>query len=302
MADELGLSAAITNVSCNSADNGTKNDGAIDLNANDPSSSVTYLWSNGASTQDVSGLITGDYSVTISNSEGCSISRTYTVTAPAPLGGAFAVEPTRITTACPQGYILFGYDVSIQYDANGGTPGYTYNWTAGASGSSNIGTIPTTGTAPTAFTVKVTDTKGCYQSFSRTTCITDVRCGTPGNRTKTTMCRNNKTLCVDNNAVAAQLASGAQIGPCGLPSMRTLESAGFEVFPNPATNSVSISLSQKADAQIALVDLQGRTVRSQSFEEGAKTVTIDLSGVPAGLYFLNIVNGSESTSVKLSVN
>ncbi|MEM7103843.1 MAG: Kazal-type serine protease inhibitor domain-containing protein [Bacteroidota bacterium] len=50
--------ATITNVSCNGGD-----DGAIDLHVSAPATS--YLWSNGATTEDIDGLTAGDYCVTV---------------------------------------------------------------------------------------------------------------------------------------------------------------------------------------------------------------------------------------------
>ena len=54
--------------------------GAIDLEVNLPGI-YTYQWSNGATTQSISGLSAGTYTVTITNDVGCSEVNTYTINA-----------------------------------------------------------------------------------------------------------------------------------------------------------------------------------------------------------------------------
>ncbi|QNM86812.1 VCBS repeat-containing protein [Polaribacter pectinis] len=74
--EELNVSAnSITAASCPDS-----SDGAIDINISSANPCTTYSWSNGATTQDITGLNPGDYTVTITNADGTSISETYTVT------------------------------------------------------------------------------------------------------------------------------------------------------------------------------------------------------------------------------
>lgn len=55
------------------------NDGAIDLTVNYGVTPYTYLWSNGATTQDLVNLAPGTYTVTVTDARGCTVNEAATV-------------------------------------------------------------------------------------------------------------------------------------------------------------------------------------------------------------------------------
>ena len=65
---ELSGTADVSDISCNGAD-----DGSIDLTVSEGLAPYSYLWSNGATTEDLTGLTPGNYTVTISDAAGCSV-------------------------------------------------------------------------------------------------------------------------------------------------------------------------------------------------------------------------------------
>src|SRR6185436_5450504 len=64
------------------------NDGIVDLTPSGGNSPYTYLWSNGSTTQDISGLTAGTYTVTITDSKGCIATKSGTVTQPPALSAS----------------------------------------------------------------------------------------------------------------------------------------------------------------------------------------------------------------------
>lgn len=137
----LGLSVAVTPVSCNGGSNGT-----IDLSVSGGSGDYSYLWSNNATSQDLTGLAAADYTVTVTDlSDGCSATITAVVSQPPVLQ---LTETTR--NAC-----LGLANGSITLAVSGGTAPYAYIWSNGAS-TANLGVLP-----GGIYTVVVADARSC---------------------------------------------------------------------------------------------------------------------------------------------
>ncbi len=89
------LSAVVTNASCPSAA-----DGSIDLTVNFGQPPYTYEWSNGATTQDLTGLNPGTYSVIVTDGAENTATRSWTVTATNPVCEFFTATGTASSTVC----------------------------------------------------------------------------------------------------------------------------------------------------------------------------------------------------------
>ena len=148
------------NISCNGF-----SDGSIDLTIGGGSPTYNYLWSNGSSNQDISGLTAGTYTVTVTDVNGCTITSSATLIEPAPLNQSITAGtfPSGDNISC------FGFnDGSIDYVPAGGSPGYTYSWTT----INGTGLVPgnedQTGLTTGTYQVTLTDINGCQQTTSIT--------------------------------------------------------------------------------------------------------------------------------------
>lgn len=65
------LGTSVTNATCGN--------GTIDLSVSGGTPGYTYAWSNGPTTQDISGLTAGTYTVTVTDNNGCTKTTTATV-------------------------------------------------------------------------------------------------------------------------------------------------------------------------------------------------------------------------------
>ncbi len=149
----LTASATPTNALCNS-----ENSGSIDLVVSGGTPNYNFLWSNNNTSEDLSGIGAGTYSVIITDNNGCQFSTNATVTSPS----ALALTTTGNTATC--GISNGNASVSV----SGGTPVYNYNWTdvtnsqpgtAIGGNSTLLNTIPAG-----SYQVLVTDNNGCKDS------------------------------------------------------------------------------------------------------------------------------------------
>jgi len=141
------ISGTVTNVSCFSGNNG-----AINITV---SGTNLFSWSNGQTTQNISNLQPGIYTVTVTASTSqCSSARAFTVDEPAPF----------TLTADLSGISCFGWnDGWIDLTVSGGNQPYTYTWT-GPSFTNSLQDIYNL--YPGAYNVISTDSKGCTSSLS----------------------------------------------------------------------------------------------------------------------------------------
>ncbi|MBK5284416.1 MAG: YHYH protein [Bacteroidia bacterium] len=77
----------------------------------------------------------------------------------------------------------------------------------------------------------------------------------------------------------------------------------YSVYPNPAKDFIALFLSPSAinNSVVSLVNSLGQKIFEQDLIQPAVTYYIDLSKIEAGIYFLNVMNGTMSTSEKVFV-
>ena len=142
----LALRTMLTSPSCCNASTG-----GIDLTVSGGTAPYSYRWSNGATTQDLSGVAAGTYSVTVTDARGCTASTSATLTQPTALRAG--TSSTNATCA--------GSDGTATASASGGTAPYSYRWSPGGQT-----TATATGLGAGSYTVTITDARGCTATSS----------------------------------------------------------------------------------------------------------------------------------------
>ncbi len=66
----------------------------------------------------------------------------------------------------------------------------------------------------------------------------------------------------------------------------------LEIYPNPADETITVSLKMesKSSGTVEFYNLGGRLVLSKGYAKGAKEISIESYGIPAGFYFVKIVS------------
>ncbi len=126
--------------------------GAIDIFVKGSVTPYTYEWSNGDSTQDLSNLAAGNYTVMVTGATGCSKSLSAEITEPA------ALELSVFST---EDIMCFGgNNGAIDLSVQGGVEPYLYSWSNGET------TEDLSGLVAGSYTVNVVDKQGCSKEIS----------------------------------------------------------------------------------------------------------------------------------------
>jgi gliding motility-associated-like protein/uncharacterized repeat protein (TIGR01451 family) len=141
----------ITNVSCFGFANG-----ALSVTANG-TAPFSYSWTNGNNTPNPSGLVAGNYTLTLTDANTCVATASYLVT-----------QPTQLTSVASVTSNYNGFGVScfgssngtVSVTASGGSLPYSYLWANGSSSNSAVN-LPAG-----SVSVAVTDANGCVSTSS----------------------------------------------------------------------------------------------------------------------------------------
>ena len=149
----LSASKVQTNISCKGGANGS-----ITATISGGTAPYAYLWSNGAVTKDLSGLMAGIYTLTVTDQNGCTATVSATITEPA--GSLAATISAQTNVSC-----YAGSNGSATVNVSGGTAAYSYVWGSNAASQT---TATASGLGAGLYTVTITDANSCTTSASAT--------------------------------------------------------------------------------------------------------------------------------------
>ena len=137
-----------TNVLCNGASTAS-----VDLTVNGGTTPYSFAWSNSATSEDLTSIPVGIYSVTATDANGCITNVAATVTQPSQL----VVNSSNTNLVC-----FGGNNATISLTVSGAVAPYSYTW------SNNATTKDLTGLTAGVYTVAITDGNGCLTNKSIT--------------------------------------------------------------------------------------------------------------------------------------
>lgn len=150
--DGLQLTGQVSNLLCYGDCNATAT-----ITPSSGSAPYTYQWlpSTAGSAATATGLCSGNYACTATDSTGCQSTFTFNIVSPQPL----VISPSSNITIC------FGQSTLLTSSVTGGTAPYTYAW---SNNLPNTSTNQVTPTVTTIYTVTVTDANGCVSAPQQT--------------------------------------------------------------------------------------------------------------------------------------
>ena len=266
--------------------------GSVALTASGGTAPLAYLWSNGATTQNLSGVSAGTYSVTVTDANGCTATATATVNEPTQL---------RATATATAASCAGGATGSVALAVSGGTAPSTYQWSNGAM------TQNLSGVAPGTYSVTVTDARGCTANCSAT--VGGTTAMQASTTTTAATCNGARTGSVDltvsggaaplaylwsNGAITQDLTSV----PAGTYTVTITDASGCTATASgtvaqPAALALRTALTNPSCcyASTGGIDLTvsgGTAPYTYQWSNGA--LTQDLSGVPAGTYSVTVTD------------
>ncbi|MCC7223750.1 MAG: DUF11 domain-containing protein, partial [Chitinophagales bacterium] len=291
----LTASASGTNVLCTGGADGTAS-----ASATGNTGAVTYLWSNGETTQNISSLTAGTYSVTITETPTCTAVASYTVTEPSAAVDA-TCSKTDVTTNG-------GADGTASVSASGGTSPYTYLWNTGATTSSISGLVAGT------YSVTVTDANGCTDectttvqepgcSLTASASGTNVLCNGGADGTATATASGNTgavTYLWSNGATTASISSLA-VGTYSVTITETPTCTAVASYtvtePSAALDATcsktDVTTNGGADGTASVSASGGTSPYTYLWNTGATTASI--SGLTAGTYSVTVTDANGCT-------
>ena len=277
----LDGSVVTTDVSCSG-----NNDGAIDLTQSGGYGSVSMNWSNGATTEDISNLSSGLYSVTMTDAFNRQVSVDNIFVSEAP-----QINPITTQTNAPDCYGDSNGSATVL--VTGGTPGYSLVWSNGQTGNTISGV--TAGT----YNLQVTDNANCVENH--TVVITEPQ---PLAVNETVLPEN----CGNSDGLLVITAIGGTVpytydfgnGPTPIPTLNGLSAGTYDVTVEDLNGCLFVDSYEVPEVPAPTADA-GTALSLNCLNA---EVTLDGSGSSSGAEFVytwttdtgNIVSGADTQS------
>ncbi len=273
----LTLSLQKTNISCFG-----RTDGQISSSSNGGTTPYTYNWSNNRNTGNISGLSAGSYTVTLTDSKGCSNTATSSIVEPPKLEATITADDT----------ICINASKTLVANGLGGTGNYTYTWSNNLGNNQTVTVLPASNTV---YKVSVTDQNNCPEVVKSTSVkVRDIS-------KDSIRLTNNGPICDGEAATLTPYFKGA-IGPFTY-SWSDASLSGYQnQVINPANSTTYIfSVADACNNSISAssrveVDTRPTLNYGDTTVRGCDPLTVRLSNNTPSNYTYNWQFGDGSTS------
>ena len=267
----LSATTSKLDVKCNGANTGSA---TVSVTGGNPS--YSYLWSHGATTATASNLTAGSYSCTITDTNGCSLVKNFTIN-----------QPTVLNATVSQSNVICNGQAtgSASVSVSGGVSPYTYSWSPSGGNQSSA-----TNLVAGVYTCTITDANLC--TLVKIFTITELAL--------------IPTPTADAGPATASICSGSTYSTSGTATGGTISwtSNGSGTFDNPAiANAIyTASAADKATGTVTLtmtVTPPGSCgISLASDRVVVKIFPVSAGGIIAGA--TTVCTGINSTTLKLS--
>ncbi|HRH38032.1 MAG TPA: SprB repeat-containing protein, partial [Flavobacteriales bacterium] len=269
-----GSISSSTNVLCFG-----NNTGSATMGASGGSAPYTYSWNSSPvqTTAVASNLPAGSYTCTVTDANGCSITRNVTITQPAATLSASVSASTNV--------LCFGNSTgSATVSVSGGTPTYSYSWN-----SAPAQTTATASNLPTgSYTCTITDANGCSATAN-------VTISGPASALIASLTASTNVLCTGNNTGSATVTASGGSGVITYswnttPAQTTATATGLIAGSytctvrdaNNCTVNVNVTITQPASALNASISASTNVL---CFGNSTGSATVSVSGGTAAYFY-----------------
>jgi PKD repeat protein/translation elongation factor EF-1beta len=260
------------------------NNGGVTLNATGGTPTYSYLWSNSATTANLSNVGVGTYTVTVTDASGCTGTASANVTAVTP---PTATIGNVIQTSCGNA------NGAATVTATSGTPGYTYLWSNGATTSTisslAAGTYTVTVTDASNCTLTITNSvpAGCSQSNGSATVA-----ATGGSGNYTYAWSSGATTATATGLAAGTYTVTVTSGPCTTTTTATISNTGAPTASISNTQHTSCGQNNGG----ATVNATGGT-GTYSYHWSTNATTASISNMSPGTYAVTVTDQGNCQAV-----
>ncbi len=249
------------------------------------SAGSSYLWSNGSTSQSITATTSGNYVVTVTNSNGCSKTSVATTV---------TVDPIPSATISANGPTTFCQGGNVRLTASAGS---SYLWTPG-----NLTTQSITVTNTGSYSVVVSSASGCSaQSAATAVTVNTSPVATITANGSTSFCQGGSVVLTANSGSAYLWSNGAITQSINVTTagtyLVTVTTGNCTATSAPVTTSITTSATATITASGATTFCQGGSVTLSAnsgnaylWSNGATTQSINVNS--SGTYTVTVTTGT----------